>query len=71
MAGLEIDIVKIIGSAVRAAVEAKTREIMERAKAELDAEIPKIVAGVTLEFQKYISIESRGKQVMITIRKTT
>lgn len=68
MSQLQIDLTDIISQAVRSAVEKKTKEITERAKLELEHEIPKVVAGVVLEFQKYITINTHGEQIMITIR---
>ena len=57
-----------VKQAIKAEIERAVKIETEKAKAELDARIPQIVAGLAIKVMKYVSVERLRDELLIKIR---
>jgi len=57
-----------VRQAIKAEIERAVKIETEKAKAELDARIPQIVAGLAIKVMKYVSVERLRDELVIHIR---
>ncbi len=60
---------KAINNAVGDLIDSTLRRKIEEAKEELDKELSKEVAGIALQLQKAVEVESYGEKIIIKVVK--